>query len=282
MAGIGALFWLFFIFSALQPVMQRHMLEAARLRLMQRIERKYAVRVIALIHRQETMSLLGFPLMKYIDVNDSEAVIRAIRMTDDSTPIDLVLYTPGGLVLASVQIARALKGHPAKTRVIVPHFAMSGGTLIALAADEIVMDANAVLGPVDPQLGRYPAASILKVLKAKDMNKVDDQTLIQADLARKAINQLEEVIGELLADKMPEDKVKETARMLSSGKWTHDYPITVNAARSLGLNVLTEMPEEYYHLMNLYAQPVRHSPTVQYVPEPMRKRPPLTTPVGDK
>jgi len=41
--------------------------------------------------------------------------------------------------------------------VFVPHYAMSGGTLIALTADEIVMDPNAVLGPVDPQIGNMPA-----------------------------------------------------------------------------------------------------------------------------
>ena len=51
-----------------------------------------------LVHRQETMSFLGFPLLRYIDINDSEEVIRAIRLTDDRVPIDLVLHTPGGLV----------------------------------------------------------------------------------------------------------------------------------------------------------------------------------------
>ena len=53
---------------------------------------------------------------------------------------------------------------------------MSGGTLLALAADEIVMDINAVLGPVDPQLGKYPAASILEAVSRKEINEVDDET----------------------------------------------------------------------------------------------------------
>ena len=52
----------------------------------------------------------------------------------------------------------------------VPHYAMSGGTLIALAADEIVMYEDAVLGPVDPQLGQYPAASILTVVRRNRSN----------------------------------------------------------------------------------------------------------------
>ncbi len=155
--------WFFFLASALQPVLRQRFLEAARQRLIAKIERDRKSRVILLIHRQETMSLLGFPVFRYIDVNDSEDVLRAIHMTDPEVPIDIILHTPGGLVLASMQIARALHKHKGKVTAFVPHYAMSGGTLIALAADEIVMSEYAVLGPVDPQLGQYPAASILKV-----------------------------------------------------------------------------------------------------------------------
>ena len=74
--------------------------------------------------------------------------------------------------------------------VFVPHYAMSGGTLISLAADEIIMSDHAVLGPVDPQLGQYPAASLLKVIKSKPIAEVDDETLILADQSEKAIVQL--------------------------------------------------------------------------------------------
>ena len=181
------LFWIFLIISSLQPVIRQKMLETGRLRLLERIEQQRQSRVIVLIHRQETLSLLGFPLVRYIDIDDSEAVLRAIKMTDRDVPIDLVLHTPGGLVLAAEQIASALRKHPAKVTVFVPHYAMSGGTLIALAADEIVMDENAVLGPVDPQLGQQPAASILKVLERKPISEIDDETLIMADIAEKAI-----------------------------------------------------------------------------------------------
>jgi membrane-bound ClpP family serine protease len=109
-----------------------------------------------LIYRQESLSLLGIPLSRYITIEDSEQILRAIRLTPPDVPIDLILHTPGGLVLATEQIARALIRHPAKVTVFVPHYAMSGGTMLALAADEIVMDANAVLGPVNPQLGNFP------------------------------------------------------------------------------------------------------------------------------
>src|ERR1700687_4925416 len=188
--SIGDLFWLFFIFSAIQPMLRQQLLEAMRTRKIAQLERERKSRVILLVHRQETMRLLGFPIARYIDINDSEDVLRAIQMTDPDVPLDLVLHTPGGLVLAALQIARAVRGHKGKVTVFVPHYAMSGGTLIALAADEIVMSRHAVLGPIDPQLGESPAASLLTVVEKKPISEIDDKTLILADVGRKAIDQV--------------------------------------------------------------------------------------------
>jgi ClpP class serine protease len=262
------LIWLFFLLSALQPVLQQRMLDASRQRKISRIEEERQSRVILLVHRQETMRLLGFPLMRYIDIQDSEAILRAIHMTDPEVPIDLVLHTPGGLVLASLQIARAIKKHPAKVTVFVPHYAMSGGTLIALAADEIVMSPHAVLGPVDPQLGEYPAASLLEVVEKKPIAEIDDRTLIMADMGKKAIRQVNEAASELLGGTLSEEQASNIARLLSTGTWTHDYPITPEEARKIGLNVSTEMPESVLELMSLYPQPVRSMPSLEYLPVP--------------
>ena len=268
------LFWLFFMLSALTPYLQRQSLFAARARKIAQLERSRRSRVITLIHRQEAMSFLGIPFTRYIDIDDSEQVLRAIRLTDKNVPIDLILHTPGGLVLAAEQIAEALLRHPAKVTVFVPHYAMSGGTLIALAADEIVMDENAVLGPVDPQLGQYPAASVLKVLERKDPKDVDDETLILADVAEKAIQQVQRTVEKLLRKHMDASQARRTAEVLSHGTWTHDYPIDVEEARNLGLKVSTEMPQEVYELMELYPQPRGGRPSVQYVPLPYHRRAP--------
>jgi len=267
---MGAALWFIFVLMALQPIMRQKLLEASRKRLLAYLEKQRDSRVILLVHRQETMSLLGFPVMRYIDIDDSEEVLRAIHMTDPQVPIDLVLHTPGGLVVASLQIARALKQHQAKVTVFVPHFAMSGGTLIALAADEIVMSPHAILGPVDPQLGKYPAVSILNAVQSKPVERVDDETLILADQARKAICQLHENVKELLIDRMPQEKAEALAKQLSSGQWTHDRPITVAEASKLGLPVSTDMPETVFRLMALYPQPVKRQPTVEYLPFPRR------------
>ena len=268
--NFSEILWFFFMLSALQPVVRQKMLEAARLRLMSRMERTRKSRVIALVHRQETMSFLGFPLMKYIDVNDSEEILRAIKLTDADVPIELIVHTPGGLVLAAGQIAHALRRHRAKVTVFVPHYAMSGGTLLALSADEIVMDPNAVLGPVDPQLGQSPAASVLKVLDQKKPEDIDDQTMILADVARKAISQVKRTVQDLLSERMSQDQAAALAEKLATGTWTHDYPITAEEGKSLGLPISTEMPEEVYQFMALFPQPTRTRPSVEYVPVPYR------------
>jgi ClpP class serine protease len=265
------LWWLFFLYLLMWPQLQFRALQAARARLMAQLARKRDSTVITMIHRQESIGLFGIPVYKFISIEDSEEVLRAIRSAPKDKPIDLILHTPGGLVLAATQIAKALKEHPAETRVIVPHYAMSGGTLIALAADKIIMDPNAVLGPVDPQLGQYPAPSILKAVEKKGAEKVDDQTLILADVAEKAIKQVQDFVFNLLKDRYGEEKARELAQTLTEGRWTHDYPITVDHARELGLNVETDVPEEVYTLMELYRQPIKQRGTVEFMPYPVRQ-----------
>ncbi len=165
--AISSNFWVIFLFfSILYPRLQQGMLQNARENSLKRLGRKRGTNVVTLIHRQETLSLFGLPIARYIDIDDSEELLRIIRLTPDEQPIDLIVHTPGGIALAATQIAFALKAHKGKTTVMVPHYAMSGGTLIALAADEILMDPHAVLGPVDPQIGTqkgtYAATSISK------------------------------------------------------------------------------------------------------------------------
>jgi ClpP class serine protease len=267
---LSDLLWVFFVFSFIQPLLSRQWQQMARLRLFQQLERSRGSRVIALIHREETMSLLGFPIVRYIDIQDSEEVLRAIRLTPAELPIDVILHTPGGLVLAAEQIARALRDHPGRVTMFVPHYAMSGGTLIALAADEIVIDPHGVLGPVDPQLGNHPAVSILAAVNRKPPERVDDETFILADIAQKALKQVRAVVVELASRRLPAERAEALATSLTGGGWTHDYPITVTEARELGFAVSTEMPRTIYDMMQLYPQAGRRRPSVEYVPLPYR------------
>jgi ClpP class serine protease len=118
----------------------------------------------------------------------------------------------------------------------------------------------------------FPAPSILSAVEKKDPKDIDDQTLIMADIARKALNQVRDFVYSLLKEKLGEERAKEVANILTEGRWTHDYPITVEVARELGLNVRTDVPPEVYALMELYPQPMmqRH-PGVEFVPAPRGK-----------
>lgn len=265
--------WIVLLVASLLPIVRQRLVDSARYRLIRGLEEKRGSRIISLIHRQESVSFLGIPLARYIDIQDSEQVLRAIKLTDPNVPIDLILHTPGGLVLASEQIANALARRTARVSVLVPHYAMSGGTLIALAADEVIMDENAVLGPVDPQIGQYPAVSILSVLNQKPPEKVDDQTLILADISRKAIRQVQDTVRRIACCHYSQETAGKLAEEMASGRWTHDYPISVEEARELGINVNTDMPREIYQLMSLYPQAQQRRPSVEFIPMPYPTRP---------
>jgi len=276
MSAIDALLsnvWvLFLVFTFLVPRLQQTMLQNARSSALRNLGKKRGTNVVSLIHRQETLRLFGLPISRYIDIDDSEDLLRVIRMTPDDQPIDLIIHTPGGIALAATQVAFALKEHRGRTTVMVPHYAMSGGTLIALAADEILMDPHAVLGPVDPQIGTqngaYSASSMLRVVERKKIDEIDDETLYIAEEAQKAVGQMKDTVRKLISDKYPPERVDKIIEDLVMGKYTHDFPITAEVVcEMLGQCARNELPREVYQLMNLYKMgQQQRRPSVEYVP----------------
>jgi ClpP class serine protease len=261
-----SLLWLFFLLASLQPAFARQAMLLARRRALAQLSKQRNATVITLIHRQETMSLLGFPLVRYIDIDDAEGVLRAIRETPSGRPIEIVLHTPGGMVLAARQIASALADHDAKVTAVIPHYAMSGGTLIALACDEIVLDSHAALGPVDPQINQFPAAGYVEV--AERPGDHDDQTLLLARVSRQAIAQVQGFTVRLLEPRMGAERAAEVARLLATGTWTHDHPLQPPELKALSLPVQVGVGERERELMELYPQPRGRTPAVEYVPSP--------------
>ncbi len=258
MVDPGTIFFGLLLAVFLWPQLKFALLQSKRRAIVQKMEKKYDREIITLIHRQETLAFLGLPLFKFIDMDDAEKVQRRIRMMPKHKDVDLIIHSTGGIVLAASQIARAIKDHEANIRVIVPHYAMSGGTLIALAADEILMDDHAVLGPVDPQIlslkGPIPARVMMEVAKQKG-KAADDDTLFMAKLGERAVNQVQALIEEILNGK--NDHSRKIAKYLTSGQVTHDYPITAKEAKKLGLPVKVGLPEEVYELMDTY---ITHRP----------------------
>lgn len=268
---------LLLLLLALLAGIPRQRMARRRRRLIERLEQARSSRVIAMLHRG------GGPLSLLrsggsIGLFEAETILKIIRETPADKPIDLVMHTPGGLILATAQIARALKNHPAPVRAIIPLMAMSGGTFLSLAADEILMDKNAILGPVDPQSvslkGQVAMASVLRVIREKSKDEIDDETWMMADQAEKAIHQVEEHLFELMVDRLGAEKAREIARTLTEGRWTHGFPLHYEALRAMGLTVSTDLPREAYELLDAFPAGGRFR-SVQWLPT--RKKEKLAT-----
>jgi ClpP class serine protease len=261
----STLIWILIAVMALQPLLMGRWFAVRRMQAIRAMERVRGSRVITMIHRQEKRSIFGMNVSRHIDLEDAQTIIAAIKETPPDLPIDIVLHTPGGLVLAAMQIARAVEAHKAKVTVFVPVYAMSGGTLIALAADEIVLGEFSMLGPIDPQIAGLPAASIVRARQAKPVENVFDLTLVLADMSEKAVSQVKRGAVELLTPRLDKASAEALAEKLAGGHWTHDYALTPQEATELGLPVKVDMPAEVLTLMKLYPQPVQPS-GVEFLP----------------
>lgn len=250
MEKLQNLIWLWMILGfTILPAIRQALVSLRRKMLIARIERQRGSKVITLIHRQQA-GLLGALMARYINLDDSESIMQRVREAGNK-PIDLIIHTPGGLVIAASQIARVLRTHKPGITAIVPQYAMSGGTFLCMAADQILMDENAMLGPVDPQLNGMPASAYMRVLKEKEKNAVGDDTMMMADMAQKATAQLQQMAYELLKPKLGEERATEVAIAMTEGRWTHDYPLYVDALREMGMPVSTAIPEEFRRLLGL-------------------------------
>mgnify|MGYP000294844293 CR=1 FL=1 len=266
------LIFLAFLVIVLQPLLTGRLFALRRAQAIRAIERRRNSRVITMIHRQEKRSLFGMNMSSMIGLEDAQSIISAIKATPRDMPIDLVLHTPGGLVLAAMQIARAVEAHPAKVTVFVPIYAMSGGTLIALAADEIVMGEFSMLGPIDPQIMGVSAASILAARDAKPVEHVSDLALVLADVSEKATAQVKRGAVEIMTPRIERAAAEKLADTLASGTWTHDYALTPQEATDLGLAITVGLPQQVLDLMKLYPAPVKQS-AVEFLPfEPPGRR----------
>jgi ClpP class serine protease len=258
-----------FLYAIIYPQSQLKKIRMQRIAKMKAMEKQHGYKVLTMIHRREMISFFGLPAYQSIDEEDAEQVLRWIRKYRDY-PLELILHTPGGQLHASIQIARALKNHPQKTRVLIPHYSMSGGTIIALAADEIVMDKDAVIGPIDPQVGDpirgvFPAPSWIYAAETKK-EEAEDSTLVMSDISRKALRLTRSVAKELLEGKIQPDgegnRLDEIVEKLVSGEMIHSTPLSSREAKDLGLSVNTDFPEDVHDFMRLF-RPVKR--TVEYV-----------------
>src|SRR5574341_2572700 len=98
---VNSFVWVIVLAIVIPQACGTYWTDRARTKILTQIQNERKSRVIAMIHRQETVSVLGVPVSNFIDIEDSEEILRAIRTTPNDQPIDLILHTPGGLVLAA-------------------------------------------------------------------------------------------------------------------------------------------------------------------------------------
>lgn len=127
---------------------------------------------------------------------------------------------------------------------------MSGGTIVALACDEIVMDPDAVIGPIDPQVGdfirgSYPAHSWIYATEMKGKN-ADDASFVMRHISEKALRLMSDHLRELLEDRVDEESFEKIEKMHLGGENVHSPPISSFQAREMGLFVTTEVPPQVH------------------------------------
>jgi ClpP class serine protease len=153
---------------------------------------------------------------------------------------DLILHTPGGEVFSALMISRMLKNYPGKIRTIIPSMCMSGGTVLALSTDEIIMNNIACMGPTDPQLG-----SIFKSGSARSWNKIvkfkgkraEDSSISMAMTGSQYTRSIRDHLEHTMDFGMTENQKKVLADYLTSGSIEHAYALTPDKLRRLGIPV---------------------------------------------
>lgn len=201
------------------------------------------------------------------EVNDGDknGFMATIHELDRSKGLDLVLHTPGGDVAATESLVGYLRlMFEGNIRVIIPHMAMSAGTMIALAANTIVMGKHSSIGPIDPQVGGLAAHAIIdefeqakREITANPLTAAVWQPIIAKysptliGECAKAIDWATSIVKDWLATGMFADQADPTERALRvveqlgshNETLAHNRHISACKARELGIPI-TSLEED--------------------------------------
>jgi len=215
------------------------------------------------------------------DVNGFMAMVH--RM-DCTKPLTLLLHTPGGVTNAAESIVDYLRSKFQRIEVAVPTYAMSAGTMIALASERILMGRQSQLGPIDPQLpvagGQISARAVVEQFEEAKKQIVSDPRLAHAWApvlqslgpslllqAKYALAYGEQMVARWLAahmfatGKKPKDRGKKAAEHFNDADKhkSHGRRIGRDEARRLGIDIedleqnqaLQDAVLTAYHLMTI-------------------------------
>lgn len=188
-------------------------------------------------------------LDQMITETDADDLCEILSGTD-SKDIDILIHTPGGVVDAVEKFISVIRLLNINFRAIIPSLAKSGGTLIALSSNEIMMGVNSELGPVDSQMNTSEYRSVSAELVAADSLQPSILPSIAKMNVERGKGLAEKYLRIMLAckDNSPtpeqilhaEGRVANAMAKLSSpaGYGSHGAVIDYNEAKSLGLPVL--------------------------------------------
>lgn len=195
-----------------------------------------------------------------IDDGDMAGFMEAVHGLKCDKGLDLILHTPGGNPTAAESIVKYLRSKfNSDIRIIVPHLAMSAGTMIACSGKEIVMGKHSSLGPIDPQFNGIPAYSIKKEFEdAKEelsanpnsamywKLKLEKYPAAFLKIALDSIDLSEILVQEWLETcmfKNDDDKQKKVAKVVKSlneheASKSHGRHLDVDFCESIGLKII--------------------------------------------
>jgi hypothetical protein len=220
--GLLHLITFFAIAMFLSPMIQLLGVATRRARLRRRIARARETKVIDIVHNMETVAIFGVPLVHWISAPLTRETARAVRQVPPALPLDLVVHVPAGIALGAEAVCRALLQRTGKVTLIVPQYALSGALLLALAADEILMDEEAALGALDLRVDGRAAAGIL-------------------------------------LERTRSPRIPLRLQHFPTG-WRRDQPLNADDLRQLGFNVSTELPHDLRRYLTLFRQPPHERP----------------------
>lgn len=200
-------------------------------------------------------------LGRAVSINDMDmnGFMTAVNGLNTAAGLDLVLHTPGGEVAATEAVISYLQSKFENIRVIVPQLAMSGGTMIACSAHQILMGKHSSLGPVDPQIGGVPAHGIVEEFeRAHQEIKADSSKLAVWQFilqkyppnlvgeCKKAIDWSEIIIEKNLRDRMLKGRVdvEEVVGRIKEElcnhavSLSHGRHLSAEKCKEIGLNVV--------------------------------------------
>lgn len=218
--------------------------------------------IMAIIHNNDDSILLKDISGKMITIKTQMDFIKSYEKLDKDSDISLILHTTGGDLSSAEAITNFILNHTGKGKFIcyIPYYSYSGGCMIALACDEIVMRKNAIIGPCDAQkpmgsFSIYSVASIVDAVNYKKENreKISEEWLASSYDAKLCQERQKKYLEKLIKyNKFTEQIGNTIYDEFFSGKYNHDKTFSAQETKELGVNVtiVDEMPSKIKNVIS--------------------------------